>query len=86
VAHYFLDNRPQPDGAHEIHAVGCKRMATDKRYLGDYPNGDEAVVEARKELWHTAACVRCMTDVRPDQTGGFTQMRFEFTTLRSATV
>jgi hypothetical protein len=86
VAHYFLDNRAQPDGAHEIHAVGCKRMASDKRYLGDFPNGDEAVVAARKELWQTGACVRCMTDVHRDHTGGFTQLRFKFTTGRAATV
>lgn len=78
MAHYFLDNLPQPDGDHKIHAVGCKRMATDKRYLGDFPNGDGAVIEARKEQWQTAACVRCMADVQPDQTGGFTQMRFDF--------
>jgi hypothetical protein len=61
-------------------------MASDKRYLGDFPNGDEAVVEARKELWQTAACVRCMGDVQTDNTGGFTQMRFEFISLRAARI
>ena len=55
MTHYFVDNRSQPDGAHEVHAVGCKRMASDKQYLGDFLSCEEAVLEARKEYWQTAS-------------------------------
>ena len=50
MTHYFVDNRTQPDGAHEVHAVGCKRMASDKQYLGDYLSCEQAVLEARKAV------------------------------------
>ena len=84
MAHYFLDNRAQPDGAHEVHAVGCKRMASDKRYLGDYRHGDEAVFEARKDFWQIAACVRCMADVSPAPSGRFSQLPLQLAVARGA--
>ena len=42
MTHYFVDNREQPDGAHEVHSVGCKRMASDKQYLGDFLSREQA--------------------------------------------
>ena len=50
MTHYFVDNRTQPDGAHEVHAVGCKRMASDKQYLGDFLSCEQAVFEALDRL------------------------------------
>jgi hypothetical protein len=52
MTHYFVDNRTQPDGAHEVHSVGCKRMASDKQYLGDFLSCEQAVFEARQVYWH----------------------------------
>ena len=69
MTHYFVDNREQPDGAHEVHAVGCKKMASDKRYLGDLMSCEAAVLEARKEYWQIASCVRCLDVANdPDKT------------------
>jgi len=84
MTHYFVDNRAQPDGAHEVHAVGCKRMASDKAYLGDFLSCEQAVLEARKEYWQIAGCVRCMTEYFPTQTGSVTQLSIDFPALRVA--
>ena len=59
MSHFFIDNFPQPDGNHEVHLVGCKRMPTDKRYLGNYCSASEALIEARKEFWTSSGCERC---------------------------
>ncbi len=59
MAHFFIDNFPQADGNHEVHLVGCKRMPTDKRYLGNCFSVSEALIEARKEFWTSSGCERC---------------------------
>lgn len=84
MTHFFVDNRPQPDGAHEVHAVGCKRMASDKRYLGDLMSCEAAVLEARKEYWQIAGCVRCL-DVGsdPDRTVNVQHLAPQLLRLRS---
>jgi hypothetical protein len=63
MAHFFIDNFPQPDGIHEVHLVGCKRMPTDKGYLGNYYSVSEALIEARKEFWHSGGCERCAREL-----------------------
>ena len=83
MTHYFVDNRSQPDGAHEVHAVGCKRMASDKQYLGDYLSCELAVLEARKQYWHTASCVRCMDSMTSAETARLAQLVFEFAPVRA---
>jgi hypothetical protein len=83
VTHYFVDNRSQPDGAHEVHAVGCKRMANDKQYLGDFFSCEVAVLEARKTFWQTASCVRCMDPLTASETARLAQLRFEFQPIRA---
>ena len=50
MAHYFVDNRPQADGSHAVHAKGCNHMASDKQYLGEYFSLLHAIMEARKSL------------------------------------
>ena len=59
MAHFFVNNFAQSDGSHEVHAVGCKRMPADKRYLGNFYNIAEAVMEARKDFWQSSCCDRC---------------------------
>ena len=83
MTHYFIDNQSQPDGAHEVHAVGCKRMASDKRYLGDFLSCEAAVVEGRKEYWHTASCVRCMEPLSSSESARLSQLLFEFIPARA---
>lgn len=59
MAHFFVDNAAETDGAHQVHAVGCASMAVDKRYLGNFFNVGEALIEARKDFWQLRGCSRC---------------------------
>ena len=59
MAHYFVDNRPQSDGSHAVHAKGCGHMAMDKQYLGEYFSLLHALMEARKTFWATCGCSHC---------------------------
>ena len=87
MTHFFVDNRAQPDGAHEVHAVGCKRMAADKSYLGDFMSCEVAVLEARKEFWQIAGCMRCLDlDMAPARTGSVSTLPLDFPSLRAAIV
>ena len=83
MTHFFVDNNAQPDGAHEVHAVGCKRMATDKRYLGDFMSCEQASFEARKEYWQTAPCVRCMDPLSPSESARLAQLLYEFIPIKA---
>ena len=59
MAHYFVNNAADANGAHEVHLVGCVRMAVDKRYLGNFHSVSEALMEARKDFWQSRGCERC---------------------------
>jgi hypothetical protein len=59
MAHYFVDNAAAPDGTHEVHATGCADLPMDKRYLGNFYNVDEALIEARKDFWQLRGCGKC---------------------------
>jgi len=83
MTHYFVDNSTQPDGTHEVHAVGCKRMAIDKQYLGDFMTCEQANIEARKQFWQTGACVRCMDTLSEAETVRIAQLYFEFPARRA---
>ena len=84
MTHYFVDNSAQPDGVHEVHAVGCRRMAIDKQYLGDFLTCESAVVEARKQFWQTGSCARCMDVLSEAETVRIAQLYFEFPPGRTA--
>ena len=61
MAHFFVDNAATPDGSHEVHATGCHKLPMDKRYLGNFYNVDEALIEARKDFWQLRGCEHCAT-------------------------
>jgi hypothetical protein len=63
MSHFFINNFSQPDGSHEVHLVGCKRMPPDKRYLGNFDTVAEALIEARKEFWQSSGCERCAREI-----------------------
>lgn len=64
MAHYFVNNFAQPNGDHEVHRVGCVRMPTDKRYLGNFLAVGEALIESRKDFWQSSGCLSCARDFR----------------------
>jgi hypothetical protein len=63
MSHFFINNHAQDDGSHEVHMLGCTRMPSDKRYLGNYYSVSEALIEARKEFWQSSGCERCAIDL-----------------------
>lgn len=63
MSHFFINNHPEPDGSHEVHLVGCKRMPADKRYLGNFYSVSEALIEARQEFWQSSGCERCAREL-----------------------
>jgi len=63
MSHFFINNHPEPDGTHEVHLVGCKRMPSDKRYLGNFYSVSEALIEARQEFWQSGGCERCAREL-----------------------
>lgn len=62
MSHYFINNHAVDDGSHEVHALGCKRMPMDKRYLGNFYDAGEALMEARKEFWQSSGCPACVDE------------------------
>jgi hypothetical protein len=63
MSHFFINNFAQPDGSHDVHLLGCTRMPTDKRYLGNFYSVSEALIEARKEFWQSGGCERCAREL-----------------------
>lgn len=59
MAHYFVDNAAAADGTHQVHATGCADLPMDKRYLGNFYNVGEALIEARKDFWQLSGCSKC---------------------------
>ena len=59
MSHYFVNNAALPDGNHEVHSLGCAGMPVDKRYLGNFQDSAEAMMEARKDFWNASACTHC---------------------------
>jgi hypothetical protein len=65
MSHYFINNHANDDGSHMVHKVGCKHMPMDKRYLGNFSELGDALMEARKEFWQSSHCERCVRDEPP---------------------
>ena len=76
MSHFFINNHAADDGNHEVHRVGCKRMPTDKAYLGNFEHVDEALMEARKEFWQSGGCERCARELPVTSQASGSQSRF----------
>jgi hypothetical protein len=74
MSHYFVNNHALENGNHEVHALGCKRMPSDKAYLGNFEYVAEAMIEARKDFWQSSTCKSCAAgvpvEVSPLRLGG----------------
>jgi hypothetical protein len=62
MAHYYVNNRAQDNGDHEVHVQGCSKMPSDKKYLGDFYSCQPAVVEAKRTYWKSNGCYWCSRD------------------------
>lgn len=59
MARYYVNNKAQSNGDHEVHRTGCSYMPDDKRYLGEHSNCQSAVIEAKKTYWRSNGCYYC---------------------------
>ncbi len=58
---YYLNNKPQSNGDHEVHTEDCIYLPSsdNRKYLGDFPNCKDAVTEAKKTYARSNGCKIC---------------------------
>jgi hypothetical protein len=59
VQDYYVNNRAQLNGDHEVHTAQCFYLPTDRTYLGRFTTCQEAVREAKKYHSQVNGCAHC---------------------------
>ena len=59
MAYYYVNNKAQSNGDHEVHKEGCSYMPGDRKYLGNFTNCKDAVTEAKKTYSSSDGCYWC---------------------------
>ncbi|RYG87198.1 MAG: hypothetical protein EON59_08130 [Alphaproteobacteria bacterium] len=59
MASYYVNNRAQSNGDHEVHVSTCQWFPSDRKYLGDYSSCSPAVTEAKKTYSTANGCATC---------------------------
>lgn len=62
LAHYFVNDDPQPNGDHEVHKTECPSFPENRTYLGYYSHCREAVQEAKKRYQTADGCAICSSE------------------------
>jgi hypothetical protein len=45
---YYVNNKAQSNGDHELHKQECAFLSTYKKYLGLFDNCNKAIIESKK--------------------------------------
>lgn len=56
---YYVNNKAQSNGDHEVHTSDCIFIPSDKKYLGQFSNCNDAVKEAKKTYTKSNGCYTC---------------------------
>jgi hypothetical protein len=56
---YYVNNRAQSNGDHEVHQENCIYLPSDRKYLGDFSSCKPAVDEAKKTYPTADGCKTC---------------------------
>jgi len=58
---YYVNDKAQSNGDHEVHADGCSYMpgAANRTYIGSFDNCRDAVAAARKQHKQVNGCFYC---------------------------
>jgi hypothetical protein len=56
---YYVNNKAQSNGDHEVHTSDCIYIPADKKYLGQFSNCADAVKEAKKTYSKSNGCYYC---------------------------
>lgn len=59
MADYYVNNRAQNNGDHEVHVSGCSYMPSDRTYLGDFSSCSPAVAAAKRYYIQSNGCYHC---------------------------
>jgi hypothetical protein len=59
MASYYVNNRAQANGDHEVHVYGCVYFPSDRNYLGEFTSCAPAVTEAKKTYSQSNGCATC---------------------------
>ncbi len=61
---YYVNNHVQPNGDHEVHNQDCKYLPNivSKKYLGEFSNCKDAVIEAKKTYSKSDGCYHCSNE------------------------
>lgn len=58
---YYVNDRAQANGDHEVHKEGCIYMPSSKTYLGKHASCASAVAAAKKIYSKSNGCRTCST-------------------------
>lgn len=56
---YYVNNRAQSSGDHEVHVQDCRYFPSDYKYLGEFSDCRPAVAEAKKTYNRANGCKTC---------------------------
>ena len=56
---YYVNNKAQVTGEHEVHKSTCSYLPSDKKYLGEHLNCHSAVREAKLTYPNSDGCAYC---------------------------
>jgi hypothetical protein len=59
MAIYYVNNKSQSNGDHEVHVSSCIYTPSDKKYLGDLGSCSVAVTEAKRTYSQSNGCATC---------------------------
>lgn len=62
MSSYYVNNKPQLTGEHEVHKEACVFLPSDKTYLGVFLNCKDAVAAARNYYNKVDGCFLCSRD------------------------
>ncbi|PPT36228.1 hypothetical protein XarjCFBP7653_17265 [Xanthomonas arboricola] len=59
---YYVNNKSQPTGEHEVHKESCIHLPTDRINLGVFFNCKDAVAAAKSYYSNVDGCFWCSRD------------------------
>lgn len=59
MSDYYVNNKAQSNGDHEVHLRNCSYFPSDAKYLGNFYGCASAVIEAKKHYRQSNGCAYC---------------------------
>ena len=59
MADYYVNNKAQQNGDHEVHIATCTYLPSDRKYLGNFSECAPAVRKAKETYRQANGCYWC---------------------------